>query len=181
MSTGYCSSGVEGGTNLRILIELIELSKRMVSLAHGLVDVALIIRTPIAASSSRNILPCGIEAPASISKEAFLLSLLGIFVKLSLVQPWRPEQSRDEDDEVYSCIKNIWSVNLLGMSTRNDDFLPRKKNCAQKNTIPKNGKLRVMRFRKVLTTLGVQTRCAAGLSVLSEHGLIRSLLFEQSG
>lgn len=69
-------------------------------------SVALIIRASIAVSSPRYILPSGIEAPPGISEEAFFLSLLGIFVKLPLIQPWRPEQSRDENDEVYSCVND---------------------------------------------------------------------------
>jgi hypothetical protein len=59
--------------------------------------------------------------------------------------------------------------------------LPRKTNCAQKNTTPKKGKLRVTRFKNVLTTLGVHTWRAAGFSANSEHGLIRSSLLVQSG
>lgn len=57
---------------------------------------------------------------------------------------------------------------------------PKNTNCAQKLTIPKNGKLRVMRLRNVLATLGVQTALAAGLLDNSEHGLRYSGCFEQS-
>lgn len=59
--------------------------------------------------------------------------------------------------------------------------IPKKTNCAQKSTTPKNGKFAVTRSRKVLRTLGVQTFLAAGWSVASEQGMMWFEWSEQSG
>lgn len=51
-------------------------------------------------SLARDILPVCVEASPSVSKKAFLLSLLGVFVELPLIQPRGSEKGSHKDYEV---------------------------------------------------------------------------------